>query len=220
MKSGGAGKAPSMLKPRPKAVLFDLLSALVDSWSLWDDLAGGEEAGRRWRLEYLELTYGAGAYVPYLELVRESALRSGLDGALADEMDLRWGTLEPWPEARGVLEGLAAQLPLAVVTNCSERLGAQAAAIIGVPFRAVVTAESVGAYKPDPAVYAAGVTELGFSAADVLFVAGSPFDVGGAARAGMRVAWHNRIGLVHDDARRNAVLVMEDLTPLGPLLGH
>ena len=28
-----------------KAVLFDLLSALLDSWSLWDDIAGSEERG-------------------------------------------------------------------------------------------------------------------------------------------------------------------------------
>lgn len=29
------------------AVLFDLLSALIDSWSLWDDLAGDTDLGRR-----------------------------------------------------------------------------------------------------------------------------------------------------------------------------
>ena len=27
------------------AVLFDLLSGLLDSWSLWDDVAGGHPAG-------------------------------------------------------------------------------------------------------------------------------------------------------------------------------
>ena len=29
------------------AVLFDLLSALMDSWSLWDDLAGDTDRGRK-----------------------------------------------------------------------------------------------------------------------------------------------------------------------------
>jgi hypothetical protein len=28
------------LKPRYEAVLFDLLTALLDSWSLWNDVAG------------------------------------------------------------------------------------------------------------------------------------------------------------------------------------
>src|SRR5262249_24476207 len=46
----------------PRAVLFELLTALLDSWSLWDAVAGSQEAGRAWRAEYLRLTYGCGAY--------------------------------------------------------------------------------------------------------------------------------------------------------------
>ncbi|MEA3125449.1 MAG: hypothetical protein QOD67_2468, partial [Caballeronia sp.] len=57
----------------PKAVLFDLLTALLDSWSLWNRAARSETAGRAWRAEYLALTYGCGAYVPYEELVRQAA---------------------------------------------------------------------------------------------------------------------------------------------------
>jgi hypothetical protein len=41
---------------RPKAVLFDLPTALVNSWSLWDSVAGNLEGGRRWRAEYLKIT--------------------------------------------------------------------------------------------------------------------------------------------------------------------
>ena len=46
-------------------------------------------------------------------------------------------------------------LPLAVATNCSIRLGQQAAARVGVPFALIETAESVGFYKPRPEVYRA-----------------------------------------------------------------
>jgi hypothetical protein len=42
---------------RYDAVLFDLLTALLDSWSLWNAVAGSEDAGRRWRAEYLRITY-------------------------------------------------------------------------------------------------------------------------------------------------------------------
>ena len=44
-----------MATPRPKyaAVLFDLLSGLLDSWTLWDSVAGSEAAGRTWRAAYL-----------------------------------------------------------------------------------------------------------------------------------------------------------------------
>ena len=48
----------------PRAVLFDLLTALLDSWTVWNAAAGAEDKGRAWRAEYLRLTYGCGAYVP------------------------------------------------------------------------------------------------------------------------------------------------------------
>ncbi len=61
----------------PKAVLFDLLTALFDSWSLWNRAAGSETAGRAWRAEYLAQTYGCGASVHYEELERQAALQVG-----------------------------------------------------------------------------------------------------------------------------------------------
>ena len=54
----------------PRAVLFDLLTALLNSWTVWNAAAGSEAAGGAWRAEYLRLTYGCGAYVPYEQLVR------------------------------------------------------------------------------------------------------------------------------------------------------
>ena len=44
------------------AVLFDLLTALLDSWTLWNRVAGNAEDGRRWRTVYLRNTFGAGPY--------------------------------------------------------------------------------------------------------------------------------------------------------------
>ena len=52
------------------AVIFDLLTALIDSWSLWNDVAGSPDAGMKWRRRYLEITYGCGPYRPYETLVR------------------------------------------------------------------------------------------------------------------------------------------------------
>jgi len=34
---------------RYDAVVFDLLTALIDSWTLWNFAAGSPEAGLRWR---------------------------------------------------------------------------------------------------------------------------------------------------------------------------
>jgi len=38
------------------AVLFDLLTALLDSWTLWNNVAGNAEDGRQWRTAYLRRT--------------------------------------------------------------------------------------------------------------------------------------------------------------------
>ena len=203
---------------KPKALLFDLLSALIDSWTLWDDLAGEVGLGRRWRLRYLELTYGTGSYEPYLDLVGRAAVDVGLDAGLAGIMSDRWDELRPWPEARGVLHRLSETYALGVVTNCSRDLGVRAANLVGAPFESVVTAEEAGAYKPEPRIYAAGCEALGFGPDDVLFVAGSPFDVPGAIRAGMRVVWHNRIGLDNPSAQKEAHGVLESLEGLPNLL--
>jgi 2-haloacid dehalogenase len=182
------------------AVVFDLLTALLDSWTLWNDVAGSPEDGMKWRRRYLEITYGCGAYRPYEALVREAARDVGLPESLGEGLERRWGELAPWPEARGVLTRLA--VPLAVATNCSIRLGRQAADRVGVPFKTVITAESAGFYKPRPEPYRAVLAALGTAPERTMFVAGSASDVPGAKGVGMPVYWHNRIGLPpRDDTR-------------------
>ena len=68
---------------RYDAVLFDLLSALLDSWTLWTEVAGDPRAARRWREQYLALTFNTGRYVPYESLVARAAeMRSWLPSRL------------------------------------------------------------------------------------------------------------------------------------------
>jgi len=83
---------------RYDAVVFDLLTALLDSWTLWNAAAGSPEAGLRWRRKYLELTYGQGVYRPYEDIVRAAAEQSGVGLHCADELVRRWDELPPWPE--------------------------------------------------------------------------------------------------------------------------
>jgi hypothetical protein len=83
----------------PKAVLFDLLTALLDSWTSWNHAAGSEQTGRAWRAAYLRLTYGCGRYIAYEQLVREAAAQVGLPESAALALDAHWLTLKPWPGA-------------------------------------------------------------------------------------------------------------------------
>lgn len=182
--------------PAFDVVLFDLLTALLDSWSLWARVAGSAHDGRRWRAAYLEITYRTGRYRPYETLVAEAAAAAGLSRRLAAELDTRYAELEPWPEAWQVLTTLAdAGARLGVVTNCSERLGHVAAARVGVPFDVIVTAERAGWYKPHPRPYRLALDALGATPARALFVAGSAFDLVGTGRVGLATYWHDRAGM-------------------------
>jgi 2-haloalkanoic acid dehalogenase type II len=198
---------------RYDAVLFDLLTALLDSWTLWADVAGDPRAARRWRERYLALTFSTGRYVPYESLVAEAAAAEGLDPAVAQRLTQAYGQLRPWPEAPRVLTAIAAAMPIGTVTNCSDELGRQAAELVGVPFEVTVTAQSAGAYKPRPEPYRQALDALALPAERVLFVAGSPYDISGAGQLGMDVWWHNRVGM----AARSGPRPVAEHRSLGPL---
>ena len=178
------------------AVLFDLLTALLDSWSLWNIVAGNPEDGRMWRTAYLRRTYEAGAYRPYEALVAEAAAEAGLSPTVAAQLAARYGELEPWPEVRDVLDALRRDgVALGVVTNCSEELAAKAVASTGIEFDVVVTAERAGFYKPDPRPYQMALVELGAAPGRCLFVAGSAYDLFGTSKVALPTYWHDRIGM-------------------------
>lgn len=199
---------------RYRAVLFDLLTALLDSWSLWDDVAGDPDLGFRWRSRYLAVAYGAGTYRPYESLVEEAARDAGLPLDAAVRLTARWSELEPWPDVGRVLGTLAAEVPLGTVTNCSESLGRVAAGRVGVPLDPVVTAERAGSYKPRPEPYRLALDELGLEPHEVLFVAGSGYDLVGAGGVGMPVYWHNRRGLDAPPEAPDPLRVERSLLPL------
>lgn len=202
----------------PRAVLFDLLTALLDSWSVWNAAAGSEASGRAWRAEYLRLTYGCGSYVPYEDLVRQAARTTGLMPSVADALEANWPSLPVWSGAQAALDHLAGRTRLAVVTNCSTRLGRMAAARLRTPWDVVITAEEVGFYKPDARPYRLALDRLGVPAADAAFVAGSGYDLIGTSAVGLRTYWHNRVGLARPDGAPAAERESADLDGLIPWL--
>ena len=203
-------------RARYRGVVFDLLTALLDSWSAWNAAAGGDEAGRRWRAAYLRRNYATGAYRPYEAIVAEAAQEAGLDPGAPSRLVALWPGLRPWPDVKPVLERIRAAIPIAVVTNCSEALGRAAARATGVEFDSVVTAERAGCYKPDPRSYGLALEELGIGARDCLMVAGSPYDLFGARTMGMDAYWHNAVGL---EAPPDAPRPLMEARSLPPLLG-
>jgi 2-haloacid dehalogenase len=206
-------------QPRYDAVLFDLLTALLDSWSLWNAIAGSPEAGRRWRAEYLRITYQTGAYRDYDVLVAEAAEAVGLSPDLAAQLSHRYSELQPWPGVQDTLRQIESSgIPLGIVTNCSEKLGRIAADRLGINFSVIVTAERAGFYKPDPRPYRLALEELKVDPHRCLFVAGSPFDHFGTAKVALPTYWHDRIGMTAPEGTPTPLFHAPTLDPLLPLV--
>ncbi|KAG9499626.1 hypothetical protein J7337_008085 [Fusarium musae] len=215
---------------QPKAIAFDLLTGLLNSWDLWDASTPSKthQDGGRWRQRYLEITFGAGSYKPYEDLVRQAAAEVGLPPSAPEALLKNWSSIKAWDEVPSVLQALKSQgYKLGVITNCSKHSGyiaiygveEQASAGYETPFTfdAAVTAEESGFYKPVREAYHAILPMLGVDAEDILFVAGSAGDVEGATEADMRVVWHNKIGLTK---KGNAVPLRESRTLDDALKGY
>jgi 2-haloacid dehalogenase len=61
-------------------------------------------------------------------------------------------------------------------------------------FEALLSVEDAGVWKPARAAYRYATDRLGIPPADATLVAVHPWDIDGAARAGLRTAWLNRTG--------------------------
>jgi len=194
--------------------MFDLLTALLNSWSLWNKVAGSEEVGFDWRQKYLQLTYRAGPYRSYEGLIKEAAHEVGVPEARAEDLIQRWSELEPWPETPQVVHALLEKGLVAVVTNASIALANIAVTCLGVAMPTVVTAEEAGYYKPQPQPYHMALDRLQCPAESVLFVAGSAADIPGASAVGMPVFWHNRMRLSPVDARVQPLYAADSLWPI------
>jgi 2-haloalkanoic acid dehalogenase type II len=164
-------------------VLLDLLMGVMNSLETWSRAAGERELGIRWRDGVAAEMAASDGYLPYEEIVDRVAAARGLPPTAAGALLEEWERMEPWPDATALA---ALPVPYAFVTNCSERLGSIAARRSGLTPRFTLTAERAGRYKPSGEVYVAALQTLGISAAEALYVAGSPYDADGAHRAGVR----------------------------------
>jgi 2-haloalkanoic acid dehalogenase type II len=170
---------------RPRAVLLDLLMAVMNSLETWALAARDRDTGLAWRDAVTDRMRAAGPYVEYIELVADGAAAVGLDPASTDRLLDAWREMKPWPDAAHLA---ALDLPYAFVTNCSEELAMLAARRSGLAPRFTLSAERAGWYKPRGEVYRQAAERIGASPAQVLFVAGAPYDAQGARQAGFQSA--------------------------------
>jgi len=147
----------------------------------------------------LESAAERGPYCPYRALL--ATVMDGFGERLgfapsADEraaLALSVGDWQPFPDTVAALQTLARRFRLAILSNIDDDLFAGSARRLEVAFAAVVTAEQVCSYKPDPRNFRALLARLDVAPDRVLHVAQSLFhDIAPANALGLTTVWVNR----------------------------
>jgi 2-haloacid dehalogenase len=168
--------------PGRAALIFDVVGTVVDADATLRAEAG-ERAGEL--TARLDALISAG-WRPMVELRRE---------AYGDERLATIGRrLRPFPDAPEALRALAADHMVVALSNADLAELAGTSARGGLAWHAVLSAELVRAFKPDPAVYAFALDRLRLDPARTVMVAAHPWDLRAAARHGLRTAYVARPG--------------------------
>ena len=115
--------------------------------------------------------------------------QEGEAAAFADSV----GDWPAFPDSSEALARLHGRFRLGVITNCDDDLFARSASRLETTFDWVVTAESVGSYKPDPRVFEIALERIGLPRERVLHVAQSLFHDHVTAKAlGLKTVWIDR----------------------------
>ena len=111
-------------------------------------------------------------------------------------------------------------LRLVTLTNGSTDLTERLLADAGIQgqFEMLMSAEQAGVWKPAPAAYRHAVHTCGVTAERMMLVAVHPWDIDGAARAGMSTAWLNRDGAPYPTYFREPLVTADSLTTLAEQL--
>ncbi|MEU9169001.1 HAD-IA family hydrolase [Streptomyces sp. NPDC048420] len=203
-----ATAAPAVLTAR--ALLLDMDGTLVNSdavveriWRRWAERHGLDAD------EVMKVAHGRQGHATMAALLPDRPVEQNLaDNArmLAEETADVDGVVAI-PGAPEFLASLAG-LPHALVTSADVPLSAarMAAAGLGLP-EIQITAESVGASKPDPEGFLKGAAELGVAPADCVVFEDSGAGIAAGKAAGMRV-----VGVGARAGAHGPDVVVQDLT--------
>ena len=217
-----------------RACVFDAYGTLFDFNSAArgaQDALGGKWAplSEAWRAKQLQYTWLRSLMRRHVDFWRVTgdALDWAMDSVQVGDPALRerlmslYLSLDVYPDVRDTLASLRATgRKLAILSNGAPAMLASAvtsAKLEGI-FDAVLSAEEVGVYKPDPKVYRLAVDRLGENASDICFVSSNAWDAYAAKAFGMRVAWCNRFGQAAERLPEAPDAQISRLSELAPLL--
>jgi HAD superfamily hydrolase (TIGR01493 family) len=168
--------------PGRAALIFDVVGTVVDA-----DATLRAEAGER----AAELTARLDALTARGWRSMEALRREAYGDPRLATIGHR---LRPFADAAEALRALAARHTVVALSNADLAELADTSAAGGLAWHAVLSAELVRAFKPDPAVYALALDRLRLDPAASVMVAAHPWDLRAAARHGLRTAYVARPG--------------------------
>ncbi|GGT26922.1 HAD-IA family hydrolase [Streptomyces purpureus] len=173
-----------------RAFLLDMDGTLVNSdavvercWRRWAERNGLDPD------EALKVVHGRQGYATMAALLpdRPMELNHADNRVMLAEETADLDGVVPVDGAAAFLAAIA-ELPHALVTSADEALAQARMGAAGLPIPVTrVTAERVGASKPDPEGFLKGAAELGFAPADCLVFEDSQAGIEAGRAAGMRV---------------------------------
>ena len=194
-----------------KALTFDVFGTVVDWRS--SIIREGEALGRAKGLTADWARFAdawRGLYQPNLSRVRNGELPwtkldelhrmsldrllvdfgiSGLTETEIDHLNRAWHRLDPWPDAVPGLQRLRRRFILATCSNGNVALMVNMAKRAGLPWDAILGAETARHYKPQPEAYLITADMLGLPPEQCMMVAAHNGDLAAAAGCGLRTAF-------------------------------
>jgi 2-haloacid dehalogenase len=219
----------------PSVIVFDVNETLSDMSSMaqrFTDVGAPAHLAKLWFATLLRDGFAltaVGAARPFAELGAE-ALRTVLRGVDLDRdldaaVDHVMAGFAQLPVHADVPDGIralrASGRRLVTLTNGSTQVSERLFTAAGIrdQFEALLSVEDAGIWKPARAAYAYAGRTCGTDPADMLLVAVHPWDIDGAARAGLMTAWINRGGPPYPASFTPPLLQAPGLTDLAEQLG-
>ncbi len=223
-----------MMTIRPTVVVFDVNETLSDMSSLAErfvDVGAPEPLAKLWFASLLRDGFALTAAGTSEQFARlgKALLRVLLHGAALDRdveaavehVMAGFMSLPLHPDVVGGVQALCqAGLRLVTLTNGSTHVAAKLFEEAGIrrEFEALLSVEDAGTWKPARSAYEYAATVCATSPSEMLLVAVHPWDIDGAARAGMSTAWVNRSSGPYPEYFTAPTYVVSDLADLAPLL--
>lgn len=223
-----------MTQAKITALVFDAYGTIFDVHSVVSTCeqlfpGHGKALSQAWRAKQLEYTWlrnSMGRHVDF-DVVTREALQvacAGLALTYTEEalatLNATYRTLTPFADALGALQQLRGRYPLTILSNGTPAMLEAVVRHSGLheTFRAVLSVEEVGVFKPDQRVYQLAVDRLNTPREAMGFVSSNGWDAAGAKAFGLHTFWINRAGLPMERLDAPPDHVLKSLAELPALL--